>query len=360
LFKPSAQRPADIIAAGSSSLDSNNALLSLLLQRQAHIDEKAHSLVQLPSSLLDSLKDLKDTASLSDFWLCSVDQHYQHQLQRQQLMRHVQQAISPIQLPTAFQSEVIYRLFSENIALKTQSRLLLHQQEQPHRQSRLQLSLQDGRSMVRSTSSLHPSIQKKDDALLKKLGSTLPRRSDPFVDVSKIRGPLATDEALRRNRGGVTETFPEKLQRMLAEIEVDGSYSHIVGFLPHGRAFAVLDMNQFSDELMPKYFSGQGKWSSFARQLRLYGFLRISAGPDTGAYYHALFLKGRPDLSSCMRRVGAPGGRDRRRKSHEAMMMMMIDSSMSDDDTPVMRNFPVKEGAAPNFYAMDPVNPGTL
>lgn len=44
-----------------------------------------------------------------------------------------------------------------------------------------------------------------------------------------------------------------------------------------------------------------------------YGFLRITSGPDAGGYYHELFLKGKPNLSLHMRRVGVPQGEDRRK-----------------------------------------------
>jgi len=52
--------------------------------------------------------------------------------------------------------------------------------------------------------------------------------------------------------------------------------------------------------------STQTKFSSFQRQLNLYGFIRISKrGKDYGAYYHECFLRGRPDLCAKVDRVKA-------------------------------------------------------
>jgi len=59
----------------------------------------------------------------------------------------------------------------------------------------------------------------------------------------------------------------------------------VVSFYSHGRAFGVHDMERFVGEVMPKYFK-QSKWNSFARQLNLYGFMRLASGPDAGGYYH--------------------------------------------------------------------------
>ena len=150
---------------------------------------------------------------------------------------------------------------------------------------------------------------------LETLGSRLRTSVDPYIDVSSIidEQPAADEEArqAKRTRGGVTEPFPEKLHRMLADVQAEG-LTDIISFFSHGRAFAVHDMERFVAEIMPRFFK-QSKWNSFARQLNLYGFQRLLTGPDAGGYYHELFLKGRPNLVVHMRRVGVPHGKDRRK-----------------------------------------------
>jgi HSF-type DNA-binding len=119
-----------------------------------------------------------------------------------------------------------------------------------------------------------------------------------YVDASLMKDPVEE----RRVRGGVIEPFPEKLHRLLCDVETNGKHV-IVSFFPHGRAFAVHNPARFVTEILPHYFS-QSRLSSFQRQLNLYGFVRITSGPDKGGYYHELFLKGRPLLCRHMRRVG--------------------------------------------------------
>jgi len=53
----------------------------------------------------------------------------------------------------------------------------------------------------------------------------------PYHDVAAIADPIPDS---RRNRGGVSETFPQKLHTMLDTVEREG-LTDIVGFFSHGR-----------------------------------------------------------------------------------------------------------------------------
>jgi hypothetical protein len=103
----------------------------------------------------------------------------------------------------------------------------------------------------------------------------------------------------------VAVPFPEKLHMMLSCVERGGS-SDVVSWLPHGRCFQVHKPKEFVKDVMPTYFR-QTKLTSFQRQLNLYGFCRLTSGTDRGAYYHELFLRGRPFLCKRMIRTRIKG-----------------------------------------------------
>lgn len=109
----------------------------------------------------------------------------------------------------------------------------------------------------------------------------------------------------RKPKGGVTVPFPIKLHEMLDEIEKDGLAS-VISWQPHGRAFVVHKPKEFVARVLPEYFK-QSKFSSFQRQLNLYGFSRLSAGSDKGGYYHEFFLRGKSLLSLRMTRTEVKG-----------------------------------------------------
>ena len=71
--------------------------------------------------------------------------------------------------------------------------------------------------------------------------------------------------------------------------------------MPHGRALIIKQPKTLAAQVLTRFFK-QTKLTSFTRQLNLWGFKRITRGPDAGAYYHELFLRGRPDLALRMKR----------------------------------------------------------
>jgi hypothetical protein len=165
------------------------------------------------------------------------------------------------------------------------------------------------------------------------LGSSLRGKKDLYIDVSEL--PVIAGQERQTIRGGVAEPFPQRLYYMLQDVEKQGK-SHIVSFSPHGRAFSIHDMKAFTDEILPQYFAKQSKLVSFVRQIHLYGFARIHSGPDTGGHYHELFLNGRPELCTYMRRAGASKGKEDRRK-------------LKDRHTPTIQ---------PDFYTIGPIGTG--
>lgn len=76
--------------------------------------------------------------------------------------------------------------------------------------------------------------------------------------------------------------------------------------MPHGRAFVVKQPKLLAAQILPRFFK-QTKYLSFTRQLNLWGFRRITRGMDAGAYYHPLFLPGRPHLTMRMKRIKIKG-----------------------------------------------------
>lgn len=164
------------------------------------------------------------------------------------------------------------------------------------------------------------------------LGSSLRHRSDPYIDCASfnISHLSYSDRSGSQQHGRGTDPFPKKVFRMLEEIEQE-NLSEIVSFFSHGRAFAVHNESRFVKEILPRYFQ-QTKWSSFTRQLHLWGFTRIQNGPDAGGFYHELFIRGKSAFCLYMKRVGIPSANvDRRKLKSRA-----------------------NESADPDFYSMKP------
>ena len=155
--------------------------------------------------------------------------------------------------------------------------------------------------------------------------------------IEKIKRIFGDVGPFKKNSGGVVKPFPEKvcmhlevlfngnddkcmlrwqkisnhfmalfLFLQLMEVLDRSDMESIITWMPHGRAFIVLHPQQLREIVLPRFFK-QTKFMSFTRQLNLWGFKRITKGVDSGAYYHELFLRGRPRLAMLMRRQKIKG-----------------------------------------------------
>ncbi len=84
-----------------------------------------------------------------------------------------------------------------------------------------------------------------------------------------VNAPKPKPSGKRGPRGGVYDPFPIKLHRMLDECKAAGLES-VVSWLEHGRAFRIHQPKLFAATIMCRFFN-QTKYTSFQRQLNLYG-----------------------------------------------------------------------------------------
>mmetsp|Transcript_4969 Transcript_4969/g.11163 ORF Transcript_4969/g.11163 Transcript_4969/m.11163 type:complete len:261 (+) Transcript_4969:404-1186(+) len=88
--------------------------------------------------------------------------------------------------------------------------------------------------------------------------------------------------------------FPARIHRMVS----NAADHDIVHWLPHGRAFRIVDRAALITKVAPNYLNCK-TYESFARQLNGWGFKRI----ESGCYYHECFLRGMPQITCLIRRI---------------------------------------------------------
>jgi len=112
-----------------------------------------------------------------------------------------------------------------------------------------------------------------------------------------------TDASFAAQINANTNFFPNKLYDILGKESTD-----VVHWNSTGTSFFVKDQATFSNDILPKYFRLR-KFSSFQRQLNLYGFRRVAKGPDAGSYFHPAFRRNFPTMLEQIRRRPGKGAK---------------------------------------------------
>lgn len=136
------------------------------------------------------------------------------------------------------------------------------------------------------------------------VGQICTMRQDETRTDALEKGPHAE---WRRKRKRRLDTFPTRLHTLLDNnVDAHRFAQNLISWRPHGRCFYVHNTTDFEQEVMPVVFK-QTKWSSFQRQLNLYGFQRLSHGKDKGCYWNKFFLRGKPELCDMVIRTKVKG-----------------------------------------------------
>jgi hypothetical protein len=161
-----------------------------------------------------------------------------------------------------------------------------------HRDSTAAVTLRPGISSQRRHNALlvpqRPEEQEKPEVP----SSSFPHRSSP------ARSEIANTNCCT--------TFPKMLLKMLQDAE-SKDFENIVSWVPgQNNLFRVHDSERFTREIAPLYFKCT-QYTSFQRQLNLYGFSRIKTGLHTGGYMHELLVRGNPELCDYIMRTKCKG-----------------------------------------------------
>mmetsp|Transcript_8920 Transcript_8920/g.21802 ORF Transcript_8920/g.21802 Transcript_8920/m.21802 type:complete len:239 (-) Transcript_8920:140-856(-) len=130
--------------------------------------------------------------------------------------------------------------------------------------------------------------------------------------VDTFSSNLSTLSYPRTGKRGVPQQFARRLYEMLqseAKLALESpDKNEFISWSESGFAFRILDVDGFTSSVLPKYFRTK-KFSSFQRNLNLYGFTKVRRGPDTDMYAHQSFIRGKPELLLNLRKCSATSRR---------------------------------------------------
>ncbi|KAI8636453.1 HSF-type DNA-binding-domain-containing protein [Parasitella parasitica] len=118
--------------------------------------------------------------------------------------------------------------------------------------------------------------------------------------------PNSIDDGNRRSAKRGVSTFISKLFSMVS----DRRNQHLISWNPSGSSFLVCNATRFAQEVLPEHFK-HSNFSSFVRQLNMYGFHKINKSPrgqrgnnenEIWEFSHPKFQRGRPDILEGIKR----------------------------------------------------------
>mmetsp|Transcript_18662 Transcript_18662/g.53805 ORF Transcript_18662/g.53805 Transcript_18662/m.53805 type:complete len:518 (-) Transcript_18662:295-1848(-) len=170
--------------------------------------------------------------------------------------------------------------------------------------------MNDGAAVRRTTEQDEAIVSRIEDSLYQDYSQVTSQ--DVVAELAAappLRRAAAADIDAYLEGGSGSAIFPSKLHEMLSDPDAQG----LVAWLPHGRAWRVLDADRFArSTLLSRHFR-HGNYRSFMRQVSGWGFRRVERGRDSGAYYHQLFLRGMTHLCARMSRTAIKTRRGERR-----------------------------------------------
>ena len=101
-----------------------------------------------------------------------------------------------------------------------------------------------------------------------------------------------------RNLDYIETRFPNLLYSILQSDD----HSHIISWMPNGRAFIIQNLRNLEADVLPLYFK-TSKLKSFQKQLNIYGYKRTKLTNKSTIYHHDHFIQHNPELLLLVARV---------------------------------------------------------
>ncbi|CEP10918.1 hypothetical protein [Parasitella parasitica] len=151
--------------------------------------------------------------------------------------------------------------------------------------------------------------------------------------------PNDIDEGNRRSAKRGVSTFINKLIQVLKLYMVsDRRNQHLISWNPSGSSFLVCNATRFAQEVLPEHFK-HSNFSSFVRQLNMYGFHKINKSPrgqrgnnenEIWEFSHPKFQRGRPDILEDIKRKAMDSELLRRETGDIHASFAMVQLSQAD------------------------------